>query len=363
MTKIAIGYYSSGGVGAYIRAVTKILVENGKTVDILSSETVDDSFKQYVMNHGGTIVEIPKLNHPVSQFHSILKRVKSEKYDAAYYNISEAFNGVGILAAKKAGIPQIIVHSHASGCDRRNLAVRKIRFLLNKIGKYFFIPYATTFFSCSDKASDWLFPKKIINAGKVIFVPNSIDTEKFIYSAEIRSAIRSEFNLENKFVVGYAGSFKYVKNVCYFLKVAKLLRDTNIIFLMIGDGEEKEMLEKQIKQNCLQDKFIFTGFREDVSRLMNAMDLFMLPSLYEGLPFVAVEAQQNGLPVLLSDTITRMVDVNHGCTYLPLSKSAIEWKNEILQHTKDVRHQGDRTAIEEKFGADTMKKILLHSIK
>lgn len=363
MTKVAIGYYAGGGIGNYIRSITRILVESGKQVDILTSGEVDASFKQYVKDHNGSILDVPRLTHPLSQYRSILKILKSGNYDVAYFNISEAFNGLGIRAAKEAGVPQIIVHSHASGCDRRNIVVRKCRILLNKIGQFAFIPYANTFLSCSDKASEWLFPQKIVKSGKVIFVPNSIDTEKYSFSSKIRSVVRSEFNLENKFVVGYAGSFQYVKNISYFLKVAKLLLDTNVVFLMIGDGEDKENLQKKIHQQDIQEKFIFTGYRKDVDRMMNAMDLFMLPSLYEGLPFVAVEAQQNGLPVLLSDTITHMVDVSHECTYLPLSKSGVEWRDAILQHVYDVRHGVVNSTVAENFGPDIMMKIILKIIK
>lgn len=363
MAKVVIGYYASGGIGTYIREITEILVKHGRKVDILSSEKVDDSFKQYVQSHSGKVFSIPNLKHPISQYHMMIAILKSGNYDSAYFNISESFNGIGILAARDAGISQIIVHSHASGCDRENTIIRHIRILLNRLGKFIFIPDATTYLSCSDKAAEWLFPAKIVKSGRVIFVPNSVDTKKFSFLPEVRASVRGELSLENKFVIGYVGSFQYVKNVFYFVKVANLLRNTNIIFLMIGDGEDKERLQKLIAANGLQKKFLFTGFRKDVNRLMNAMDLFMLPSLYEGLPFVAVEAQQNGLPVLLSDTITHMVDVNHGCTFLPLSKSADEWKDAILQHQHDVRREGSKFAVAEKFGPDIMAKIILEIIK
>ena len=233
-----------------------------------------------------------------------------------------------LFAAWRAGVPVRIAHSHSTanwGEGKKTL----LKYLLRPFNKIF----ATNYFACGEQAGRWMYGNRTFDAGKVTVMPNAIDTAKFAYDPEARTALRKEFGIpQDAFVVGHVGRFMYQKNHTFLLKIfAELLEeDQNVFLLLVGEGELEEQIQRQTQALGLQDKVLFTGARQDVHKLYSVMDVFCMPSHYEGMPVVAWEAQANGLPCILSDTITDEAKCGERCRLLALNEGADQWAKALL---------------------------------
>lgn len=210
-----------------------------------------------------------------------------------------------IPVAHSLGI-KTIIHSHSTAESRNPTAL--IKRLLEFPLRY----QADYFFSCSDDAGRWLFGNKLVNQGRVVIVPNAIDALSFKFDAGIRESVRSELNIDDgAFVMGHVGRMVPVKNHEFILRVFQQVhaRNGNSKLLLIGDGPDRKNLEKLSSELGINDSVIFAGLRGDINRCLQAMDLFIMPSLYEGFPVSLLEAQASGLPCVVSDVITMETDV------------------------------------------------------
>ena len=231
------------------------------------------------------------------------------------------------LASKLAGCPNIIFHSHASGVDGnhriiKTIAHKSVRRLLRFVG--------TEFVSCSNYASKWMYPN--IKEEKIINIKNGIDLNKFRFNDSVREKVRMELNLKNEIIIGHVGRFAYQKNHDYLIEVFKEFhqRNTNAKLLLVGDGALKETIIKRVEQENLSSNVIFYGTSVSVNELLQAMDIFVLPSYFEGLPIAGVEAQASGLPVIFSNMITREAQISNNVVFLPIKSENInEWCNMI----------------------------------
>ncbi|MDO4354898.1 MAG: glycosyltransferase family 1 protein [Clostridia bacterium] len=232
----------------------------------------------------------------------------------------ESFGFLYSRAAKKAGVKTIIAHSHNAMIEPTLKG--RIKSLMNKPWKH----YANVLFACSEKAGDFMFegaPYTVIN--------NGIRCEDFVWNSETRLACRKELGVEDKIVLGHIGRFDPQKNHTFLIDVfaeyAK--KHPNVVLLLIGEGAQKNNIQEKINQLNLSSKVQFLGVRSDTARLYQAMDLFLLPSLFEGLPVVGVEAQSAGLPMLTADTVTKELCVTEYVEMLPLEASTETWANKI----------------------------------
>lgn len=231
--------------------------------------------------------------------------------------------------AKKYGIKIRIAHSHNIEFQTKNILKRFV-------GNCFKIPlkkYATHYFACSELAGKWLFGEKLSQEGKVTVIHNAVDIEKFRFNEEEKEKIRKELNIEDKLVFGNVGRFTEQKNHTFLIDIFNEIykSNNNAVLLLAGTGEKEEEIKEKVKRLGINDAVKFLGFREDVDQLMSAMDVFLLPSLYEGLPVVAVEAQAAGLPSFVSkDVITEEVKITDLIHFISLKNTAKEWKDIIL---------------------------------
>lgn len=230
--------------------------------------------------------------------------------------------------AKKAGIKKVIVHSHCGG--KNNFKYKLIKFYSDmNIQKY-----VDLYLACSNLAAEWKFPKKIIKNNNFTVIKNGIDTEKFTFNEQIRKEYRDKLNLGSSLTLCNVGRFSEQKNHEFMLKIATSLKQKNIDFkfILIGEGELKEGIISQISAQNLQNHFILLEKRTDVAEIMMASDIFVLPSLYEGLPIVAVEAQTTGLATLCSTNITTEVKMCEECQFLELDVDV--WVDGIINSKK-----------------------------
>ena len=224
--------------------------------------------------------------------------------------------------AKKNGVKNIIVHSHATRAsdDKRKSLRNRILCLP--------VPYLSVErFACSQAAGKFLYGDK-----PFYVLNNAIDVEKYRYSEKKRSEIRGALALNDKLVIGHVGRFNDPKNHTFLIDIFKEIIEKNksAILLLVGDGPLQDGVKEKVDDLNLSNNVVFMGNRKDVPDLLQAMDIFVLPSLYEGFPVVGVEAQCAGLPVFMSTAITREVDLVD-VVFIDLAEDADIWAKEILE--------------------------------
>lgn len=249
-------------------------------------------------------------------------------YVAVHMNGSSK-NFMLLYYAKKYGIKRRIVHSHSSGFTTKS----KIKIMLGNILKSPLIHLTTDFFACSTVAAEWLFGKKISDSGKVKIIPNAVDLDQYEFDADRRIKIRKELNIsDDTILIGHVGRFTKVKNHKFLLEVFKQIHEANpkTFLIMAGIGELLEEMKDYAKQLQIDSYVNFLGFREDVMDLTQAMDVFLMPSLYEGFPVTGIESQASGCPCVFSDSITREAALLDATKYISLQVPVKKWAQETL---------------------------------
>lgn len=253
-----------------------------------------------------------------------LKKILIEnRYDVFHSHLT-TLSGFPLSAAKKCGIEKRICHSHSTTDGKELTAVVK-----NLLKKHAF-RHATHLFACSEHSAEWLYGK-----GKEVFImPNAIDPDGYAFDEGKRTQTRADCLLDGSLALGFAGRFEYQKNLRFFLDVAaRLDKKTPTVAVLVGDGSEKEKLKKYAEKKNIRCLFVTPSL--DMARWYSAFDCLCLPSRYEGLPLVAVEAQYNGLRCYLSDAVTRETDLGNA-VFLPAADPE-EWAEKILSERDCLR--------------------------
>ena len=322
-----IGEAPNGGVESVIMNYYRFLDKNKFQFDFFVNNESDIIQKSQIESMGGRVVIIPPYKKNLVKFERFLKDKFSEnKYLVVHSNMNTLSYFV-LRAAKNAGVPIRIAHSHSTSNKKelfRNLAKNVLKVLSRK--------NANAFLACSELAGKWLFGRKFFEAGQVRVINNGIDLDRFQFSEENRKGVREEYLIgENSFVVGTVGRFVKQKNqkfmIDVFFEIYKENPDSYL--LLVGDGPLKKQLHEQVCSLGLDEHVIFAGVHKHPEKYYSAMDVFLLTSLYEGLPVVGVEAQTNGLSCYFSDNITSESKI-FDCQYYSLSLSAKDWARKIL---------------------------------
>lgn len=230
--------------------------------------------------------------------------------------------------AKKHGLITI-AHSHStsSGVGISAYVKNILQYPIRYIADYLF--------ACSKQAGAWLYGEKATKKDNFFVINNAIDSEKYIYDHLKRSKIREKYSIEKNFVIGHIGRFNYPKNHEFIIDVFKAVydRNKNVVLLLVGDGNLRPQIEQKINNFGLNNNVILTGIIEDIPEILQGMDLFLFPSLYEGLPVSLVEAQVSGLKCIVSDTVTNeVVFTNNLVTFMSLKEQVNAWADKILTY-------------------------------
>lgn len=363
MKRILIGYIIDGknsGIDKYILNVISQIQDDNLKIDCLTN-SIDEDLQEKLDKIGVGLLEIPTLKHPVAHYNAMKKLIKNGKYDIAYFNISEAFNSLGILAAKRCGVKKVVVHSHSSGVDSHSLVVRIVKTICHRIMRIMVVGRcATDYYSCSYVAGEWLFPKKILKSKKFHIMNNAVKEEKFHFDKSKREMKRKELGVENRIVVGQIGAFSYQKNSLFVVDIAEELykKNPNVVVMMIGIGNDFEKVKEAVVERKLEKAVWMMGSRQDVYELVQAMDIFILPSRFEGLPIVAIEAQVAGLKVIISDTISKETALSDRCMFFPITKSASDWAEKILENIEYDRDTLDLSNCKYCFDIDKQNTMI-----
>ncbi len=321
-----IGNVSHGGVEMVIFNYYRHINTDEIQFDFVIDEDSQDSIPQDITERGARVYPIPSYKHIFSYIHNIRKIVSERNYNIVHSNMN-TMSVFSLFAAALGGAKVRICHSHSTAHKGEGFK-NTLKYILRPFSKLF----ATDYFACSEVAGRWLFGDKTFEKKQVTVIANAVDTEAFGFSEKVRDKVRANLNIERNFVIGHIGRFMYQKNHSFLIDIFNEVKKQkeNSVLVLVGDGELRQETENKVAGLNLKDSVLFLGKRDDVSELLQAFDCFVLPSFYEGLPLVAVEAQYARLPIILSNNITQEVKINTAIQYIDLEESPEIWANEIL---------------------------------
>ena len=312
------------------------------------------AFKDEIESLGGKTYKITSKHSNLFQYKKDLKKFFKEHhdYDTLWVNYCNITNLDYFKYAKKYNINKRIIHAHNS----QNMG-SKIKGILHRIYKQLLPLYVTDYWSCSNDASDWFYTNKVKK--NVVIVYNAIDLDRFKYDPIIANNYKHSLEIENKLVIGNVGRLHFQKNQMFLLDVFNEVHkvEPNSVLVLVGQGEDEEKIKHRIYELNLMDNVKLLGARNDVPSLMMAMDIFVFPSVFEGLGLVLVEAEATGLPIVAaSDDIPHEVKMSNNFTFISLNESLEKWRDEILKYkgtsmednTKSLQEHGYDIKVEAK---------------
>ena len=274
--------------------------------------------------YGSTASIITRGEAWIGLVNDIRRLMKKQKYDIVHINAGSPMAHMlclmGAMSCKRR-----IVHAHNSYIDVKGIVALKL-----SIGRMIVAGCATQYAACSRKAANFMLGERYATRAHVI--PNCIDTKKFCFSRKIREEYRGKLGIQDQLLVGHIGRFVTQKNHERLIDIFRCLleHNPNIRLLLLGEGILKKHIEALSVQYALADKVIFAGITDEVEKYMCAMDVFVLPSFYEGFPLVGVEAQANGLPCVFSNAIANEIKLDDSAVFCSLNESSEKWAQTIL---------------------------------
>lgn len=329
-----IGKWLGGGVEAVVMNYYRHLDHSKVQFDFICDDDSTNIPYDEIEKLGGKVILIPPYQK-VFKYQKELRRVLREgKYKIVHSHIN-TLSVFPLYAAKKVGVPVRIAHSHST-TNKKEWKKNLLKQVLRPFSK----KYATNYMCCSELAGRWLFGDKAYDEGKVYLLNNAIDLDKFKYDKKIRDKKRKELGIkEDTIVIGHIGRFVAQKNHTFLIDIFNQFhkKEKNSILLLAGQGPLQEEIKNKVRELGLDDSVRFLGQRNDANELYQAFDVFLLPSLYEGLPVVGVEAQASGLLCFFSDDMTKETKVLDSTVFMSLSNTSEEWTGEILTNLKDYK--------------------------
>jgi len=289
---------------------------------------------------GSEIHILPQKSKDMSEYKKqLMKIIREGEYDVVHAHQNyQSF--IPLRYAKKCGIKVRIAHAHSTVIDKVNF-VKKLLFVISRAVNCFYI---TDYFACGIDAGSAMFGSAM-NRKNARVLKNAVSNEKFVFSQEIRERVRTEMGWHDKTVIGNIGRLSQEKNQLFLIKIFNEISklDEAAILCICGEGEERKKIETLIEKLGICDKVQLLGNRDDVAELMNGFDVFLLPSLFEGLPVTGIEALTNGIPCVMSDTITREFDEYNKIKFLPLESPPSEWAKVVVEvamqgHNADIAY-------------------------
>lgn len=330
-----VTYMGRGGLETMLMNYYRHIDREKVQFDFLVHRDFEADYDQEIRQLGGRIFHISRLIPWSRSYRTELKTFFLEHPEYSIVHVhQDCLSSVALQCAEECNIPIRIAHSHNSN-QQKNLKYLIKRYYMKKIPEY-----ATDLFACGENAGEWMFrghPFQIL--------PNAIDVKKYKFFPETAKKLRKQFGIEECRVLGHVGRFDYQKNHTFLIEVFKecIRIDSRTRLLLVGDGPMRNQIEDKIAQYHLQEKVILTGVRSDVNELMQAMDVFVFPSHYEGLPVTMVEAQAAGLPCVISDHVPKECVVTSDLvTTMDLCSPARQWAEHILNRIETPRTDHSR---------------------
>lgn len=339
-----VGGMDAGGAETFLMKIYRTLDKNKYQMDFYCMSLKEGFYEKEINELGG------RLFHAKSKSENLYKALKNLFKVVKHYNYKyvmrvsqHSLATLDLLVAKLGGASVLIQRSSNTDSDSNFSRV------LHKIFNFLPRTVPNIKIAPSTEAAEYTFGKDCIKKRKAILIKNAIDVDQFIFNQKKRDLIRKKLEIENKFVVGHVGRLSKQKNHSYLIDIFERIYNYNndTVLLLVGKGELENEIKDRIELKGLTDKVIFAGIRSDVPEIMMAMDIFIFPSFYEGMPNTVIEAQATGLSCVISDSITREVRITELANFKSIQSKPIEWAEYALEKiNKDIRKNMKREFIE-----------------
>ena len=283
----------------------------------------------------------------------LTKFLKKNPYDVVHIHTTDYKRSIDLGCAKILGVHGRVMHAHSG--KKNKVGFAEIFWPLKILFDY----TATDYCACSKLAAEYLYSKRIINQQRYTVINNGINMKQFMFSESMRNQMRNKLGISDNVVIGHIGRFSIPKNHMFiidiFCKLVKL--DSKYKLLLVGDGELRHEIEERIVRCHIEDKVILYGTTDNVGKILSAMDIFVLPSLFEGLGIALIEAQCNGLPCIVSESIPDEAIITSNVIRLNLNMGQKVWADRIANINAERVDESEK--IEEKgFSiANTVKQL------
>lgn len=323
---------SMGGQESYVMNALMHMDLTDLHIDLFTPYYCDNiGYKTFMNEHGGAVIQggLPfVVGGTRKEIIPVFKAYLAEnEYDIVHIHSGS----ISVLAyyareAYMVGIKRVIVHSHSSGV-KENIK----HFLIKQYASHLFKRYVTDYFACSLDAAKWKYPKKLLSEVKIL--KNGIDVDQFKFNPDIRKKLRKEYHIaDDILVLGHVGRFTYEKNQSFLIDVLaqcfEKCKYKKFFLVLIGDGALLENVKMKVEKLGLEKNVIFLGAKDNVYDYMQMFDIFLFPSLYEGLGIVGIEAQASGLPIIASKGIPRTMKITDNVSFIDLEHIEL-WCDEI----------------------------------
>lgn len=303
----------TGGIQSVVLDYYRVIDKERFHFDFLVCRNSDCPFEEELNEMGAAIIRTPKFYEPLRYYRFVYKYLKENHYDIIHSHVG-TLSLLPLMAAYFAGIKVRICHTH-SITDAKEGVKALMKVILRPFSKMF----ANVYFACGKKVAKWMYG----NNENVFIMENAIKVERFGFDQDKREKIRKQYEIpEDALLIGHIGWFIKLKNQKFLVELLDKCKEANdnVYLMLIGGGKMVGKIQDMVRERGLEDRVRFVGLINDTSDYYSAFDVFCLPSLFEGMPVVTIEAQANGLPVIISDTITREARRNDNCIFLPLSE-------------------------------------------
>lgn len=292
--------------------------------DFLTHRPERADYDDEIERLGGRVYHAPRLypQNYAAYFSFMTKFFQEHPEYWIMHSHIDAMSYLPLLAGKRAGVPIRIAHSHSTSIDR------DLKYPIKLLFRSILMTAANECCACGQAAGNFLF-----NQHEYMVIPNAVDARFFFFDALQRETQRREMNLDGRLVIGHVGRMSYPKNHKFLMEIFAALckQRKDAVLLLIGTGEYAERIRAQVESLGLTEHVRFMGSQADVAPFYQAMDVFVMPSLFEGVPVTGIEAQYAQLPCLFSDRVPREVEFTKQCSFLPLSAPAEAWADQILE--------------------------------
>ncbi len=350
-----VGSMNAGGAETFLMKLYRKMDKSHFQMDFAVATADKGYYDDEILSMGGRIYQIsPKSSGIIRNFQEIKKLVKREKYAYVMRTSQHSLSALELFAARLGGAKTTIFRSSNSNTT----STKSEEVLIHRFFRFLPRWNADIKFAPSTEAAEFMFGKNCIKKGKAVLLHNAIDLSLFCYDMDARLSIKNELSIPaNAIVIGHIGRFNQQKNHTFLLDVFNEIhkQNRNTVLMLVGKGELEDKIREKIKAFNLENSVIFTGVRSDIPALLSAMDVFVFPSFYEGMPNTVIEAQATGLPCLIADTITKEANVTGLVRYMPLKDSAT-WAKNALNMVSETRIQTKETMIEKGYDIENVCK-------
>lgn len=320
----------AGGIEAFLMNVYRHIDREALQFDFMVHREEEGCYEEEIRQLGGKIYRTPKFNpFNMPAFRNGIKDVIKAHPEYKVIHCHTELNLWPLRYAHQLGVPVRIAHRHNA---KTKMNLKHFFFLYERM---FIKRHCTDMFMCSKPAGEWAYGKKAVESGEVKLIKNGIETERFRFDENVRAEVRRELGAGDKIVVGHVGRFDVPKNHTFLIDIFEQIhrQNPNTILVMAGEqqGPIMDNMKAKVAKLGLTDCVQFLGMRRDVNRIYQALDIFIFPSLWEGLPLTGIEAQTSGLPVLMSDVIADETVVTPNVSRLSLNLDASQWASAALK--------------------------------